>query len=267
MQSGIILLETKMEILIKGHERFDKALKDNFDAKHVAAQKFETWEREHTDALRQLNQRIYELKQEDRSLCSSHSSRSSKGQRSSKVSSMSTSDRKANLAAKVAKLKTELIFSQAEAERTAAFKEHADKLKGLQLKKELAIAKAEMDAMSKAENEFYMHLEDVILEVTGKEDLLQSYLKTQAKSVSVISQQTLLTEVDSLFERNVEGQGELKRKPDIEQAVSAQAKEGEQSTNHRGPVNAQTSRSRVSGHIYAKAKVFKKTFLHSIRNR
>jgi len=37
-----------MEILVKGHERFDEALKDNFDAKRVAAQKFETWEREHT---------------------------------------------------------------------------------------------------------------------------------------------------------------------------------------------------------------------------
>lgn len=148
---------------------------------------------------------------------------------------MSTSDRKADLTAKVAKLKTELIFSEVEAERTAAFKEHADKLKRLQLKKELAIAKAEMDAVTKAENEFYMHLEDVILEVTGKEDLLQSYFKTQANSVSASSQQTLLTEVDSLFEPNVEGQGELKRKPDTEQAVSARAKEGQRSTNHRGP--------------------------------
>jgi len=133
----------------------------------------------------------------------------------------------------VAKLKTELIFSEVEAERTAAFKEHADKLKRLQLKKELAIAKAEMDAVTKAENKLF--LEDVILEVTGKEDLLQSYFKTQANSVSASSQQTLLTEVDSLFEPNVEGQGELKRKPDTEQAVSAWAKEGQQSTNHRGP--------------------------------
>jgi len=220
-----------MEILVKGHERFDEALKDNFDAKRVAAQKFETC----THALGQLNQRICELKQEDWSRRSSHSSRSSKGQRSSKASSMSTSDRKADLSAKVAKLKTELIFSEVEAERTAAFKEYADKLKRLQLKKELAIAKAEMDAVTKAENEFYMHLEDVILEVTGKEDLLQSYFKTQANSVSASSQRTLLTEVDSLFEPNVEGRGELKRKPNTKQAVSTRAKEGQQSTNHRGP--------------------------------
>lgn len=63
-----------MEILVKGHERFDEALKDNFDVKRVAVQKFETWEREHTDALGQLNQRICELKQEDWSRRSSHSS-------------------------------------------------------------------------------------------------------------------------------------------------------------------------------------------------
>lgn len=44
IQSERILLETKMEILVEAHERFDEALEDNFDAKHVAAQKFETWD-------------------------------------------------------------------------------------------------------------------------------------------------------------------------------------------------------------------------------
>lgn len=118
-----------MEILVEVHERFDEALEGNFDAKHVATQKFETWEREHTDALRRLNQRISELKQEDRSLRSSRSARTSRSQRSSKASSMSTSDRKADMAAKVAKLKTELIFAEAETERTAALKEHEERLK------------------------------------------------------------------------------------------------------------------------------------------
>lgn len=36
LQSERILLETKMEILVEVHERFDEALEDNFDAKHVA---------------------------------------------------------------------------------------------------------------------------------------------------------------------------------------------------------------------------------------
>ena len=47
-----------------------------------------------------------------------------------------------------------------------------------------------MDAVTKVEeNEFGMRLEDLIPEVTGKDDLLQSYLKTQANSVSAGSQQ------------------------------------------------------------------------------
>ena len=124
---------------------------------------------------------------------------------------MSTLDRKTDTAAKVAKLKTELIFAEAEAERTAALKKHEEKLKRLQLKKELAIAKAEMDAVTKVkEHKFGMCLEDVIPKVTGKDDLLQSYLKTQADSVSAGSQQTLLTEVESLFGPPVEDQGESK---------------------------------------------------------
>ena len=130
LQSERILLETEMEILVEAHQRLDEALEDNFDEKHVATQKFETWEHEHTDALRRLNQRISELKQEDRSLRSSCSGRTSRGQRSSKASSMSTSDRKADMAAKVTKLKTELIFAEAEAERTAVLKEHKENLKG-----------------------------------------------------------------------------------------------------------------------------------------
>lgn len=162
----------------------------------MAGQKFETWECEDTDVLRRLNKRICELKQEDRSLGSSHSGRTSQSQRSSKASLMSSSDRKTDLAAKVAKLKTELIFAEAEAERTAALKKHEEKLKRLQLKKELAVAKAEMDAVTKVEeHEFGMCL-DVIPQFTGKDDLLQSYLKTQADSVSVGSQQTLMTEVE-----------------------------------------------------------------------
>ena len=236
LQSERILLETKMEILVEAHERLDEALEDNFDEKHVATQKFETWEHEHTDALRRLNQRISELKQEERSLRSSRSGRTSRGQRSSKASSTPTSDRKADMAAKVAKLKTELIFAEAEAERAAALKEHEEKLKRLQLKKELAVAKAEMDAVTKVEeNEFGMRLEDLIPEVTGKDDLLQSYLKTQAKSVSAGSQQTLLTEVESLLEPPLEEQGESNRKSDTEPANSAPAKEGQRFTSHKGP--------------------------------
>lgn len=93
-----------------------------------------------------------------------------------------------------------------------------------------------MDAVPKVEeNEFGTHLEDILPEVTGKDDLLQSYLKTQADSVSEGGQQTLLTEVESLLEPPVEEPRESKRKPDTEPADSVRAKEGQRSTNNKGP--------------------------------
>jgi len=33
-----------MGILVEAHERFDEALEDDFDAKYMVAQKFETWD-------------------------------------------------------------------------------------------------------------------------------------------------------------------------------------------------------------------------------
>lgn len=111
---------------------------------------------------------------------------------------MSTPDRKVEIAAKVTKLKTELIFAEAEAEKTAALKEHEEKLKKFKLTKELAVAKAEMDAVTTfEENELDMLLEDILLEVPDKDDLLQNYLTTQVNSACGGSLQTLLTDVKS----------------------------------------------------------------------
>ena len=234
LQSERILLETKMEVLVEAHERFEEALEDNFDAKHVATQKFETWEREHTDALRRLNHRISELKQENESIRSSRSSRTTRSRRSNKASTMSYSDQKADMAAKVAKIKTKLIFAEEEAERTAALKEHEEKLKKLKLTKELAVTKAEMDALNKVEeNKFGMRLGDILPEIADKDDLLQNYLRTQADSVSEESLQTLLTNVESLPEPPVV---ELsKGKSNSEPTPNTQANQGQRCASPKGP--------------------------------
>jgi len=127
-----------------------------------------------------------------------------------------------------------------------------------------------MDAVTKVEeNEFGMRLEDLIPEVTGKDDLLQSYLKTQANLVSTGSQQTLLTEVESLLEPPVREQGESNGKSDTEPVDSARAKEDQRFTKPQRTcgfvfavsVNVQTPCSRVSGHIHAKVRVLKTPFL------
>lgn len=79
---------------------------------------------------------------------------------------------------KVVKLKIELIFVEVEVERLVVLKEYEEKFKRLQLKKEFVVVKVEMDVVIKVEeNEFGMCLEDFILEVIGKDDFFQSYLK------------------------------------------------------------------------------------------
>ena len=110
-------------------------------------------EHKHSDALKRLNQKIAELKEEGQSLISpvtassrrsskaSHGakSRSSKGSRASAII-----DRKTDTAVKVDKLKTELNFANDEAAKMA-------ELKKLRLTKELAIAEAEMKAIDQVE--------------------------------------------------------------------------------------------------------------------
>ena len=152
LKSERIFLESKMEILVSAHERLVEVL-EGLETKRVAQKKFETSEHEHSDALKRLNRKIAELKEEGQSLISSATassrrsskvshgakSRSSRGSRTSAII-----DRRAETAVKVAKLKTELNFAQDEAAKIAD-------LKTFRLTKELAIAEAEMKAIDQAE--------------------------------------------------------------------------------------------------------------------
>ncbi|KAL9965068.1 hypothetical protein ACROYT_G028800 [Oculina patagonica] len=119
------LLETKMEISSEAHERLDDALEEDYETKRVVQEKYETWEREHSDALKRVNSRVAELKQERESTKSTATKSSRSSRRSSndsRASKSSTLERKVDSAAKVAKLKTELLFVDAEVERTAALR-------------------------------------------------------------------------------------------------------------------------------------------------
>ena len=55
--------------------------------------------------------------------------------------------------ANVARLKSELEFVNAAAQKARALKEHEDELKRFKLTKELAVAKAEMEALIKNEGD------------------------------------------------------------------------------------------------------------------
>ena len=68
-----MFLETKTDILVATQDRLNDALEEDFTAKRTAVEKFETWEREHSDALRRINTKVHELKQDKESLRSSTS--------------------------------------------------------------------------------------------------------------------------------------------------------------------------------------------------
>ena len=201
LQSERIFLESKMEILISAHERLVEALED-LETKRVAQKKFEKLEYEHSDALKRLNQKITELKEEGQSLVSSvtassrRSSKVSHGAKSRSSRSSRTSaiiDRRADTAVKVAKLKTELNFAEDEAAKIA-------ELKKFRLTKELAIAEAEMKAIDQVEetqSEFSQRSEDMLPDNINKDsckdDLLRKYLASQASSVIENSISTMET--------------------------------------------------------------------------
>ena len=207
-------LETRMEILNAANERLYEALEENYDARKEATMKFEILEREHSETLRKLSERIIEIKQETgsgRSRNSKRSSRDSQSQKSngSSVASSSKLTRKTAMAANVATLKTELEFADTEARKTTALKEHEDELKRFKLTKELALAKAEIEAVMKTEEDERGSLieRENLPEEIDKNYVLESYLKTQASSVTDAGNSTVETNLKTINEPLEESPG------------------------------------------------------------
>ena len=141
LKSERTFLETKMEILNAANEKLYDSLEDNFDAKKEFLMKCETLECEHSNTLRKANERISEIKQEIGSYSSKRSGRDSQEKKSNGSSAAASLIKKTAIAASVARLKT------------SALKEYEDELKKFQLEKKLALAKAEMEAVIKREDE------------------------------------------------------------------------------------------------------------------
>ena len=101
------------------------------------------------------------------------------------------------IAANLARLKTELEFADAEAQKTRALKEQEDELKRFKLTKELAVAKAEMEALIENEGDEVVAKESLPDEIDTNY-VLQNYLKTQASSVTNVDNLTVETNVESV---------------------------------------------------------------------
>ena len=197
-----------MDILYAASNRLCKALADNYEAKKEAVAQLESLEREHSDTLRRLNNKISDLRQDvsERSSWSKHSSRGCRSFKSEKSSITSSLSKRADMAANVARLKTQLEFADAEAWKTTTLK-CEDELKRFRLSKELAVAKAEMEAVNVADErkiEKDNREEDQFLpQETDRNYVLQNYLKTrdQMSSVTDASLPTVETYVESVLDR------------------------------------------------------------------
>ena len=120
-----------MQGLVSAQERVLDALEDS-EAKGVVQDKSEMCEQEHLDALKRVNLKITELKNEKRSLFSSGTASSGrkvslgskKSRSSSKISHSSARiDKETETAIKLAKIKTELNFAEGEATKRGRIKQ------------------------------------------------------------------------------------------------------------------------------------------------
>ena len=212
-------LEAKMEILSAANKKFYDFLEGDYDAKKEALMKFESIEHEHSDTLRKVNERMCELKQETgsgKSCTSRRSSQDSHSRKSNGPTTTSSLAKRTAIAANVARLKTELEFADAEAQKTRALKEHEDELKRFKLTKELAVAKAEMEAVIENEGDQIVAKGSLPDEIE-KNYVLQNYLKKQVSSVTVdnLTVETNVESVDGPLEESPSNNGipVVKNKP------------------------------------------------------
>lgn len=81
LKSERTFLETRMDIQNAASNRLCEALADNYEEKKEAAAQLESLEREHSDTLRRLNDKLSDLRQDLSARCS-RSQHSSRGSRS-----------------------------------------------------------------------------------------------------------------------------------------------------------------------------------------
>ena len=143
------------------------------------------------EALRSLNEKISVLKaaKDDHSSILSSTSKHSRSSKCSKTSGASSSSlqKRAEMAARAARLEAELKFHDVESQKTAALKKHEDEIKKLHMMKELAATQVELEAVIKIEEENYGDIgqmeEGPSLKDDCSADLLERYLQSQIDSI------------------------------------------------------------------------------------
>lgn len=149
---------------------------------HNEASNYDNLCNTHHRILDDLNKRISRLN-DDRSSTASKQSRRSSKSRKSFESTSSAVQRKTEMMAKAARLNTELKFHELERERSAVLEKQKNKLKRLQIMKELAATQAEIEAVVQVENGSNSGLNitniSKLVEDTSARERVEQYVKSQ----------------------------------------------------------------------------------------
>jgi len=163
------------------YERINDKGDDEID--ETTALEFDQSEEDTHRVCKALNNRIADLLIDDRS---SERSSTNRARRSNRSASSSTSrTRLADVTVKAARLKAELKFHQLESAKMIALKRQEEEMEKLRLEKELAITKAEIEALNRVKDE---ETESVLSQkidddTDDKDRILQNYLDDQLKNI------------------------------------------------------------------------------------
>ena len=183
-------LEARMEDFADAHAAIYDTLKCE-DKRIEQNTRYDSLNHGNREALRSLNEKISVLKaaKDDNSSILSSTSKHLRSSKRSKTSgaSISSLQKRAEMAARAARLEAELKFHDVESQKTAALKKHEDEIKKLHMMKELAATQAELEAVIKIEEENYGDIgqmeEGPSLKDDCSEDLLERYLQSQIDSI------------------------------------------------------------------------------------
>lgn len=201
---GIELLlskETEISVLEREREKLEARMDDFASAHEVLYDTFKTEDERieqnarfdklnsrNREILLHLKETIYAVQsQRDERRSNFSSSKLSRSSRRSKRSSVSSSSlqKKAEMAAKAARLGAELKFLDAKSQTNERLRKQEDEMKKLKMLKELAATHAELEAVKRVEEEtFGPTREDQSLPTEScSEDQLEKYLLSQMDSI------------------------------------------------------------------------------------
>jgi hypothetical protein len=143
-----------------------------------STKRHDAWYMEHREIFKALNSKILETRSER----DEHSSIISGRSKSSRASSQSSVAKRAEMLTKAARLETELKFLKIEQEKAAEFKK-------IQLMKEIATNQAEIEAVTKLDEEHNFDLasnkESLLDTVVSSHERVQAYLENQIEAENI----------------------------------------------------------------------------------